>query len=116
MAEEVNANFSINNSNSGIGRAHVTRIIGHNWFKGRLKLKVEWDSEQTAWEDLRDPKEDHPRITASYILKENVSRSKRSDRTQSWAKKVVGHLRRSVRRISRLYDYFLDNHDEVYKV
>jgi hypothetical protein len=40
MAKEVNANFSINDSNSGIGGAHVTRIIGHNWFEGRLKLKV----------------------------------------------------------------------------
>jgi hypothetical protein len=44
MVEEVNADFSINNSNSGIGGAHV-RIIGHNWFEGRLKFKVEWDSE-----------------------------------------------------------------------
>jgi hypothetical protein len=52
MAEAVNADFSINDSNSGIGGAHVTRIIGHNWFEGCLKLKVEWDSEQTTWEDL----------------------------------------------------------------
>jgi hypothetical protein len=52
MAEEVSADFSFNHLNSGIGGAHVTRIIGHNWFKGRLKFKVEWDSEQTPWEDL----------------------------------------------------------------
>jgi hypothetical protein len=52
MVEEVYADFSIKDSNSGIGRAHVTRIIGHNWFEGRLQFKVEWDSEQTAWEDL----------------------------------------------------------------
>jgi hypothetical protein len=78
-AEEVSADFSINHSNSGIGGAHVTRIIGHNWFKGRLKFKVEWDSEQTPWEDLRDLKEDHPRMAASCILEENLSRSKRLD-------------------------------------
>jgi hypothetical protein len=95
MVEEVNADFfSINDSNSGIGGAHVTRLIRHNWFEGRLKFKVEWDSEQTTWEDLLDLKEDHPRMTASYILKENISRSKRSDRTQSWAKKVIRDLRR----------------------
>jgi hypothetical protein len=79
MAGEVNADFSINDLNSGIGGTHVTRIIGHNWFEGRLKLKVEWDSEQTTEEDLQDLKEDHPRMIVSYILKENVSRSKRSD-------------------------------------
>jgi hypothetical protein len=93
MAEAVDADFSINDSNSGIGGAHVTRIIGHNWFEGLLKLKVEWDSEQRTWEDLRDLKEDFPRITANYILQENVSRSKRSDQTQSWAKKVIRDLK-----------------------
>jgi hypothetical protein len=116
MVEEVNADFSINDLNSGIGGARVTRIIGHNWFEGRLKFKVEWESEQTTWENLRDLKEDHPRMVASYILKENVSRSKRSDRTQSWTKKVIRDLRRSARRISRLYDYFLDNNVKIYKV
>jgi hypothetical protein len=30
MVEEVNADFSINGSNSGIGGAHATRNIGHN--------------------------------------------------------------------------------------
>jgi hypothetical protein len=79
MAEEVNADFSFNDSNSSIGGASVTKIVGHNWFEGRLKLKVEWDSEQTTWEDLGDLKEDHPRMSAGYILKENFSRSKRSD-------------------------------------
>jgi hypothetical protein len=116
MVKEVNADFSINDSNSGIGGAHATRIIEHNWFEGPPKFKVEWDSEQITWEDLCDLKEDHPRMMASYILKENVSRSKRSDRTQSWAKKVIGDLRRSAQRISRLNDYFLDNNEEVYKV
>jgi hypothetical protein len=46
MAEGFNA------SNSSIGGAHVTRIIGHTWFEGRLNLKVQRDSEQTAWKDL----------------------------------------------------------------
>jgi hypothetical protein len=36
MAKEVNADFSINNSNSSIGGAHVTKIIGHHWFEGGL--------------------------------------------------------------------------------
>jgi hypothetical protein len=116
MAEEVNADFSINNSNSGIGGAQVTGIIGHNWFEGRLKLKVIWDSEQTTWEEFRDLKEDHPIITASYILTENVSRSNRSDRTQSWAKKVIRDLKRLAKGISRLYDYLLDDNKNVCKV
>jgi hypothetical protein len=80
MAEEVTADFSINASDSSICGAHLTRIIGHNWFEGCLMLKVDWDSEQrTTWGELQDLKEDHPRMMANYILEEKVSRSNRLD-------------------------------------
>jgi hypothetical protein len=64
----------------------------------------------------RPQREDNPKITASCILKENVSRSKSLDQTQSSAKKVIRDLRRLVRRISRPHDHFLNNNDQVYKV
>ena len=79
MDEEVNTDFAINDLNSGIGGAHVTKITGHNWFEGRLKLKVTWDSDQRTWGEFRDLKEDHSRMTANYILTKNVSRSKRTE-------------------------------------
>ena len=59
-------------------------------------------------------REDYPRLTAKYIVTNNVSRSKRGcDRVLKWAKKVIRDLDRTVRRIFRLYDVYLDDHDEV---
>ena len=53
-------------------------------------------------------------MTAQYIVGNKVSRSKRGgDRVLQWAKKVVKDLDRTVRRITKLYDVFLDDHDEV---
>jgi hypothetical protein len=104
MFEEVNSEFSNEPSNSKVGGAHVTSILGHNWIEGRLKLKVQWDTEQTTWEEVRDCKEDNPIMTAEYIVNGNVTRSKRSDRTLDWAKKTLQDFKRIARRISRLYD------------
>ena len=53
-------------------------------------------------------------MTAQYIVGNKVSRSNRGvDRVLQWAKKGVRDLDRSVRRITRLYDLYLDDHDEV---
>jgi hypothetical protein len=53
-------------------------------------------------------KEDHPQTTAKYIVDQNVTRSKRVDRNIQWAKKTLRDISRTVRRIARLYDVFLD--------
>ena len=59
-------------------------------------------------------KEDYPRITDQYIVRNKVSRSNRGvDRVLQWAKKVVRDLDRAVRRITRLCYLYLDDHDEV---
>ena len=51
MNKEVKDAFPKKDSASaGIGGAHVTSIIGYNWIDGRLKLKVEWKTEQSSWE------------------------------------------------------------------
>ena len=53
-------------------------------------------------------------MTAQYIVRNEVSWSKRGgDRILQWAKKVVKDLNTSVRRITHLYDLFLDEDDEV---
>jgi hypothetical protein len=67
-------------------------IIGHNWIKGRLKLKVEWNSEQSLWEELQDMKEDHPKMTAGYLVDANETSRLRRD------------------------DFHLDNNNKVYAV
>ena len=68
----------------------------------------------SSWEHLKDMREDYPKMTAEYIVRNMVSRSKRdSDRVLPWAKKVERNLDRSDRRITRLYDLYLDEHDEV---
>jgi hypothetical protein len=118
MTDEVNEAFSEQAASpSGIGGVHVKCIVGHNWIEGRLKMKVEWSSEQSSWEELRDMKEDYPKMTASYLVEANVTtRSQRGDRMQAWAKKTLRDISRTARRMVRLYDFHLDDNDEVYAV
>ena len=101
---------------SEVGGSRVTSIVGHNWHEGQLKLKVLWDAEEHTWESFLEMKVDHPRLTATYLLENNVTRSKRSDRNLQWAKKTLRDIDRAVRRIARIYDFYLDEKDEVFAV
>ena len=59
-------------------------------------------------------REDYPRMMAQYIVGNKVSWSERGgDQVLQWAKKVVRDLDRLVRRITRLYDIYLDDHSKV---
>ncbi len=101
----------------GISGSCVTEIVGHDWKLGQVHLKAKWNSGQTTWEHLKDMREDYyPKMTAQYIVCNMVSRSKHGgDQVLQWAKKVVRDLDRAVRRITQLYDLYLDDHDEVSK-
>jgi hypothetical protein len=103
---------------SEIGGSQVTRIDSHRWKAGQLQFRVLWNTEQQSWEDYRLLKVDHPNMTARYIVENNVTRSTRlgADRTMQWAKKTVRDIERAVRRIGQLYDYHLDDNDNVYNV
>ena len=59
----------------------------------------------------------YPRLTANYIV-ENIQPRSRNGRDSNiaWAKKVLRDWRRAVRRIARLYDFYLDEDDNVCKV
>ena len=116
MTEEVNNDLSGEKSDLEVGGARVVEIVKHSWFDGQLKFKVKWNTEESTWETFRDMKEDHPRLSARYIVENNVTRSKRSDRNIQWAKKTLRDMDRAVRRVARLYDFYLDNNDEVRKV
>ena len=112
--KEVNDHFSRPDEAEGIGGSCVEEIIGHDWRLGVVHFKVSWSGGNTTWEHLKDMREDYPRMTAQYIVGNKVSRSKRGgDRVLQWAKKVVRDLDRTVRRVTKLYDIFLDDHDEV---
>ena len=51
-------------------------------------------------------------MNAQYIVGNKVSWSKRGgDQVFQWAKKVVRDLDRAVRRITHLYDSYLEDHD-----
>ena len=112
--KEVNDHLSRPDEAEGIGGSNVQEIIGHDWRNGQVHFKVDWSSGDTSWEHLKDMREDYPKMTARYIVRNKVSRSKRGgDRVLQWAKKVVRDLDRAVRRITHLYDLYLDDHDEV---
>ena len=114
MVQEVNDHLSRPEEGPDIGGSGVTRIILHDWRLGYLHLKVQWSSGQTSWEHIRDMREDYPRLTARYIVENNVTRSRLGgDRVFQWAKKVERDIGRAVRRIVRLYDFHLDENEDV---
>jgi hypothetical protein len=86
MHQEVNDAFSdLSATPSGIGG-----------IEGRLKLKVKWSSEQSSWEELRNMKEDYPKLMAGYLVDANVTtRSQRGNQIQAWAKKTLRDIRRT---------------------
>ena len=117
MVNEVNNQFSRPDEVPEIGGSTVVCILAHEWRFGQLHFKVEWSDKSTSWESLRDLKEDHPRLTAKYIVDNKVSRSKRGgDRVLQWANKVVRDTNRAIRRITRLYDFYLNEDDTIRKV
>ena len=59
-------------------------------------------------------KQDYPRLTAQYIVGNYTFQSKHGiDGILQWFKKTVKDLDRSVRRITCLYDIYLDDNDEI---
>jgi hypothetical protein len=116
MTTEINDFLPHTPNVSEVGGARIVGIKGHSWFAGQLKLEVSWSTEEQSWETLADLKADHPKLTANYLIDNNVTRSKRSDRNLQWAKKTIRDLDRAVRRIARLYHTYLDEEDDVYTV
>jgi hypothetical protein len=116
MVNAINDSLSVEATASEVGGSRITEITDHKWYMGNLQLKVVWDAEQSSWETFRDMKEESPKLTAKYIVDNKVSRSKRSDRNLQWANKVLRDMDRAVRRIVRLYDFFLNDDDDVYTV
>jgi hypothetical protein len=55
-------------------------------------------------------------MTGKYIVDQNVTRSKRVDRNIQWAKTTLRDISRTVRRIARLYDVFLEEDDNIFHV
>ena len=113
--KEVNEHFSNLDEQPDIGGSRVLQIIQHEWRLGHPVFKVRWSGgDETSWETLADMRQDYPKLTAEYIVSNKVSRSKRGgDRVLKWAKKVVRDMDRAIRRIVRLYDFYLDEDDNV---
>ena len=118
MATEVNDHLSRPDEAEGVGGSNVVEIVSHDWKLGHLQFKVRWSSDDTtSWEHIKDMREDYPKMTARYIVSNKVSRFKRGgDRVLQCAKKVERDLGRAVRRIARLYDFFLSDDDEVKQI
>ena len=89
-------------------------IIENDRKLGKLHFKLDWNGGDTTWESLKEMREEYPRITAQCILGNKSSWSKSGgDRVLQRAKKVVRDLDLTVHRINRIYDLYLDDHDEL---
>ena len=118
MIPEINDALSSVQKEVRVGGAMLTDIIDDKWKKGILTLKVQWDNKDTTWESLQDIKEYHPRLVASYLITHDCSRRKNGSRdiNLSWAKKTLRDYNRAIRRITRLYDFYLDENNDIYLV
>ena len=90
-------------------------INGYRWKDGCLQLRFLFSSEDIQWVSIRDAKMDYPQQTATFIRDHYKSRSNNGqrDRICSWAKKVLRDIDRAVKRITRLYDFYLDDNDSI---
>ena len=112
--DEINDHLSRPDEMEGIGGSLVKEILGHDFKHGVLRFKIQWNNGDTSWESLRDMKQDYPRLTAQYLVGNYTCRSSHGvDRILKWAKNTVRDLDRAVRRITRLYDIYLNDHDEI---
>ena len=73
MIPEINNALSSDRKEVRVGGAMLTNIIDDKWNEGTLTLKVQWDNKDTTWETLRDLKEYHPRLVASYLIAHDCS-------------------------------------------
>jgi len=101
-----------------VGGASLVEITGYRWYSSRLQLHFLMSTDESQWIDFRDAKIDFPQQTARYISEQYKPRSSRngSDRVLSWANRTLRNIRRATRRIVRLYDFFLDDNDNIRKV
>lgn len=100
------------------GGVYLVQIDGHRWEHGRLQLRYQMSTDSMQWVDAQDAKVDHPKRVATYLLTKYKSRSRDEgrDRHLSWAKKTLRDMDRAVRRISRLYDFYLDDNDDIKRI
>ena len=118
MVNEINDGLKIvDDEKSSSVKDRIREICDHKWKDGNLVFKVRWFTDEFTQEELIDMKIDYPRMTASYIVANVKPRSKSGrDSNIGWAKKVLRDYRRAIRRIARLYDFYLDEHDNIQKV
>jgi hypothetical protein len=115
MATEVYDELGSDRPNWNQSRgAYLQSLTGHRWKDATLQVKAVWDTGEHSWETFADMKEDHPRMLAEYIVNNEVTRTKRDPRL-TWARKTVRDVRRTIKRIRRLYDFFIDDNDQVYR-
>jgi hypothetical protein len=66
MSNEVNDEYEVREEEPSGSCA--SQIRDHRWKAGLPEFKVWWDTEESSWETLADMKEDHPKMTSTYIV------------------------------------------------
>eukprot|EP00957_Ditylum_brightwellii_P032288 2446180-Ditylum_brightwellii.AAC.1 len=74
---KINDQLSRSDETTNVGGSGVTEIVGHQWWYGQLCLKIQWSGSDTTWENLKDMCQDHPRITAHYVLEHQLQKGSR---------------------------------------
>ena len=91
-------------------------IAPHEWKEGQLQFKICWNTNEHTWESFPDMREDHPRTTVDYMVRNNVTRKKSRDTDPKWAKHTIRYICRTIRQTLKLYDFRMDKSDRLYLV
>ena len=92
----------------------MTEIVLHVYKLGLPYFKVKWSSGEITLEWLRDMQENCTKLSVDYIVANNVSRSRHGcDPTIQWAKKVQCDFTRVICHLTWLYEFFLDDDDNI---
>jgi hypothetical protein len=82
----------------------VDSIVKMKWRKGKLKLKVAFDTEEKIWMDFEDMKVDMPILTAEFIVRNHHPKEgEKPCNEYAWAKKTVEDFEKSAWRLKRIH-------------
>ena len=64
-------------------------IASHQWKGGQLQFNISCNTNDFTWETFPDIKEDHPRATADYMVRNNRTRDLFQPKTSTFSTRAL---------------------------
>lgn len=93
----------------------IQHILDHQWNNGMLEILVEYYTGVKEFHPFEYVKDDEPRMVAEYVTdSSHLPDSKMVRKYGRWARHLLRKLRKTVRRLSKIYGNYVDppSHDK----